>query len=314
MIYIRMMIMVLLCAGALPMRAGHAAMQEIVAVVNEDVISGRDLDRRLHLLMVSSGLPNTQEIAARLLPQVLNGLINERIMLQEAQRAGFSVGEEEIEKGLAQIAQQNKIPLDKFQAMLRQGGVDVESLRAQVRAQIAWSKVVQAKLRPRVIVSERDIDDAYERIVAKTGSTEYLTAEIFLPFDGPKEESEAANLANRLSNEIKSGRASFFQLAQQFSKSAGSANGGDVGWLNETQVEPEFLAVLQTAEKNKITQPIKTLDGYHILFLRDKRTMSEDSVPSRDQIAFTLGSQRLEKLQARYLQDLRAAAFIDIRV
>ena len=114
--------------------------------------------------------------------------------------------------------------------------------------------------------------------------------------------------------EIKTGKASFFNLAQQFSKAAGAVNGGDTGWLQETQLSEEILTGLQAVKKNQVTKPIKTLSGYHILFLRDIRTLTEDTMPSRDQIYYSLGTERLEKLQRRHLMDLKASSFIDLRV
>lgn len=292
----------------------NARTQQIAAVVNEDAISVRDLEKRMRLVVASSGLPNTAEIRQRLMPQVLNGLINEALMLQEASRIGVIIDEKAVDQGFAAIAGQNKLQPDQFASMLKRGGVDVSTLRHQVRAQLAWKEFVQSRLSSRVIVSERDIDDAYERIVSKVGTTEYLTAEIFLPASDQKSVRDARNLAQRLVREIKSGKASFFKLAQQFSKSAGSVNGGDNGWLNESQMNPDLLAGVQKLKKNQVTEPIKTSAGYHILFLREQRKVSEDSLPSRDQIGYMLGSQRLERVQRRHLEDLKSSSFLDIRV
>lgn len=302
------------CLSLITYQPAQAAMQEIAAVVNADAISMRDLNKRIRLVMVSSGLPNNKEIRQRLTPQVLSGLVNEALMLQEAADAGITIPEEDVDRGFAAIAQQNKLAAAKFKNMLRKSGVDVETLRNQVRAQLAWKEFVQSKLRNRVVISERDIDDAYERISSKIGSTEYLTAEIFLPTDDAQSEAEAEKLVKRLRSEIRSGRASFFKLAQQFSKAAGSANGGDNGWLNETQMDPALLEAVQKIKKNQVSKPVKTLNGHHILFLRDTRQVSEKSLPSRDQIAYTLGSQRLDKVQRRHLQDIKALSFVDIRV
>jgi peptidyl-prolyl cis-trans isomerase SurA len=185
---------------------------------------------------------------------------------------------------------------------------------AQIEAQVAWGKVVQARLRPKVIISERDIDAVIERLKRTQGSTEYLAAEIYLPFDNAEREGKALQLANRLVSEIRSGKASFFTLAQQFSKSAGSSSGGNLGWLPESQVDPDILKALKKTPKNKVTSPIRTPDGFHIMLLRDKRSISEGTMPSRDQINYNLGTQRLNKLQRRHLMDIKAASFIEIRV
>ncbi len=288
--------------------------QQIVAIVNEDVISGSDLDKRMHLIVASSGLPDTDEVRQKLAQQVLNGLINEMLMIQESKKFGINVSKEEIEAAFVQIAQQNNLKPEQFLKMLKKGGIDPHTMYDQLKAQVAWSKVIQVKLRPRVVVSKRDIDDTLERIRSKIGTTEYLTAEIYLPIETPKEEGRVRNLAQQLVREIKSGKASFFKLAQQFSQSAGSMNGGDRGWVNETQLPKELLSEISKLKKNQVSDPIKTSDGYHILFLRDKRTLKEDTVPSRQQVEYNIGSQRMDKLQRRYLMDIRSSSFIEIRM
>ncbi len=297
-----------------PVKNSFAATQEIIAVVNDDAISGRDLNKRMKLILASSGLKNSKEIRARMIPQVLNNLINEQLMLQEARKMDIQIERAEIEAGFAKIAAQNKSTVDKFKSMLRRGGIDVSTMYAQIEAQVAWGKVVQARLRPRVVVSDRDVDDVLDRIKAKVGSKEYLTAEIFIPTDGKNSEKQVKQLSDRLVREIKSGKASFFKLAQQFSRSAGAVKGGDTGWLQESQISEELLTGLQAIKKNQVSKPIKTLRGYHIMFLRDIRTLTEDTMPSRDQIYYSLGAERLEKLQMRHLMDLKAASFVEVRV
>ncbi len=306
-----------LCSLYVPQVAtgsANAATQEIVAVVNDAAISDSDLEKRMRLIMASSGLPNTKEIRKKMMPQVLSGLINEQLMLQEAEKYNLEVDSAAIDAGVAQIAQQNKMDPSQFVAMVKKSGIDISTMRQQVKAQVAWGQVVKARIRPRIVISERDIDDALERIKSKIGTTEYLAAEIFLPIENKKEVAQVSKLANGLVYEIKSGKASFFKLAQQFSQAAGSANGGNKGWVNEAQFSPSLLNGLKSLKKNQVTNPIKTLDGYHILFLRDKRTLSEDTIPSREQVEYTIGSDRLEKMQRRHLSDLRSASFVDIRV
>ena len=292
----------------------QAAVQEIVAVVNEDVISARDLNKRMRLVMVSSGLPDSKDISAKLIPQVVGSLINEKIMLQEARKMKIKVSKSEIESGFVKVAAQNNLKSAEFKKALRKSGVDLSTMLEQIEAQIAWSKIVQRRLRPKVIISDRDIDDTLERIKAKIGSKEYLAAEILLPARDAKQEKQVKQLANRLVREVKSGKASFFKLAQQFSKAAGAMNGGDKGWLHEAQVSDEILKELRLLKKNQVSNPIKTLSGYHILFLRDTRILSEDTMPSRDQIYYNLGDERLEKLQNSYLMDLKIESFIDVRI
>jgi peptidyl-prolyl cis-trans isomerase SurA len=294
-------------------RAVIAETNGIAAVVNDDVVTKTDLDKRVRLVIASSGLPDTREIRQKFVRQVLGNLINEQLMLQEAKKYGLAVDQKEIDNGFEQIAQQNNMSRDQFKAMLRKVSDDTSSITRQIEAQLAWGKVVQARLRSRVVISERDIDDALERIRGKIGTTEYLVAEIYLPIEDVTKEQQVQKLASGLVQEIRSGKASFFKLAQQFSRAAGATGGGDKGWVNEAQLPEELLQVLKVAGKDKVTDPIKTINGYHIMLLRDSRTLSEDTVPSREQIEYSIGTERMDRLQRQRLMDLRLASFIDIR-
>lgn len=305
------------CMGAFyvsSVKIVYASTQTIVAVVNESAISASDLDKRMRLVVASSGLQNTKEIKKKLLQQVLNGLVSEQLMLQEAKKHGVTVDKKEIDSGLAQIAQQNNNKPEQFLSMLKRGGIDVSTMYQQIESQVAWSKLVQKRLRSRVIISERDIDDTLERVKSKIGTTEYLVAEIFLPVENTKKGSGVKKLALELVREIKVGKVSFFKLAQQFSQAAGSAKGGDKGWVNEAQFPEELLSAVSQLNKKQVTAPIKTSTGYHIFLLRDKRILSDETLPSRDQIEYNIGTERLDRLQRQHLLDLRLASFIDVRI
>ncbi|GJL85663.1 MAG: hypothetical protein DHS20C02_14380 [Micavibrio sp.] len=294
-------------------QSGSAGTERIAAVVNEDAITVSDVNDRLRLIIGSAGLPNSNEIREKLKPQVMSALIEERLKFQEARRLDIIVEQEEIDQAFASIAAQNNIPADKFAAMLKGGGINPDTMKKQLESQIIWSKVVQQLLRPRVLVSDADIDSFIERLQQSTGKKEYLVAEIFLPVEQPSEENNVKQLASKLVGQIKSGKAPFYKLAQQFSKSAGSAQGGDMGWVQQGQLPEELDQALLSVEKNQTSNAIRSLSGYHILFLRDYRIISDENIPSRDEITSRLGTERLERLQRRHLLDLKSTAFIENR-
>ncbi|HET6519871.1 MAG TPA: SurA N-terminal domain-containing protein, partial [Geminicoccaceae bacterium] len=130
---------------------GEAAAQSlrIAAVVNEDIISERDLVERLRLVAVTSGIAPTPENQRRLAAQVLRGLIQETLQLQEAERLNLPVQDGEIDRALANIAQQNNRPPEQLLGILRANGVGGATLRRQLEAQIAWLKVIARQIQPR---------------------------------------------------------------------------------------------------------------------------------------------------------------------
>lgn len=295
--------------------AAHADLSENIAVVvNSDAISQSDVNDRMRLIMVSSGLQDRPEIREKLIPQITSVLIDEQIKLQEAAKQGLEITPEEIEGGFKQLAEQNKFTPEQFKTLLSQGGINIATMHRQIKAQIAWNKVVAEKLRPQIQVRETDVDDAIARMKANVGKTEYLAAEIFLPVDSPADDANVRQLAARLSDEIRAQKAPFFQVARQFSQSAGASKGGDLGWVQESQLPPEVAEALPSLEVNLTSAPIRSLNGYHIILVREKRDIKEENIPGNQAVTNLLGQERLERLQRQHLLNLKSSAFVDSRV
>lgn len=289
-------------------------MVSIAVVVNEDAITMDDINDRMKLILASSGLPPTEEIRSKLMPQIVGSLVEEQIKIQEARRMELSVGKPEIDEGFAQIASQNNFSPEQFREILGRSGISIPTMESQIESQLAWAKIVQKKIRPQIIVSDSDIDSYLERFQDAVGKTEYLVSEIFLPVEKLTDQAQVQSLANRLAQEIKSGKAPFFKVAQQFSQSAGASNGGDLGWVRQGQIAPELDAVLPQIGSGKIGGPVRTPSGYHILLVREQRTIAAADAPDRQKVMEIIGTERLERQARRYLMDLKSAAFVDNRL
>ncbi len=250
-----------------------ALQNKIVAVVNDNVISSVDLGARLKLAILSSGLPGTPEVVQKLLPQILRGLIDEQLQMQEANKLGISISKDDVDRALDHIAHDNNIPGGDMRAFLRAHGIPPLTLEQQVRATLAWNQVLQREVRPRVDVGDDEVDAAIDRMRANAGKEEFLASEIFLAVDSPKDEEQIHALAEKLVQQIKSG-ARFGAVARQFSQGGGAASGGDIGWVQEGQLAAELNAALLSMKPGDIMGPVRSTSGYHILGLREKRTIT----------------------------------------
>lgn len=288
--------------------------EKIAAVVNSDAITFSDVSDRMNMIIASSGLADTEDIREKLKSQVIGSLIDEQIRLQEARRLNLEIGESEVNNAFSALAKQNKMSFGDFRKVIEERGVPLKTMERQITSQIAWTKVVQQELRPQINISEKDIDDLLARLEKNIGKTEYLVAEIYLPVEAAKSENEVKQLAQKLAGQLQSGKASFFRVAQQFSKAAGAPQGGDMGWVQEGQLEGPLDEALKGLDKDQVSVPVRSLSGYHILLARDKRDILKDNIPSRQDVMNTLGLERLDRLQRRYFMDLKSAAFIENRV
>lgn len=292
----------------------HAATSfGIAATVNESAVSQSDVNARMKLIMASSGIKNTKENRRKIKSQALDILIDEQLKIQEAEKNDLAVTSEEIDEAFGVMASQNKMTAEDFSKVMAKSGVPKITLMQQIKAQIAWRKIISAVLRPRIDVTENDINAKMERLKDNMGASEYHVAEIFLPVESSKDDKKIRELGEKLISEIKKGRAPFALAAAQFSKSPSSQQGGSMGWLRAGDLPKELDVVIKSLSKGQVSPPIKGGSGYHILTLIEKRQVSEETLPKEEDVLNAIGLQRLDRLQKRHLDDIRSASFIDRR-
>lgn len=296
--------------SASPLRAQDAFRP--AAVVNDEVISVLDLAMRVRLAIVGAGVQDSQDVRRRLTPQVLRGLIDERLQMQEAERLDISVSDDQVASALDQISQQNNMSEGQFLTMLRNRGIIPTTLIDQIRAQIAWETVVQRRLRPTIEISNEEVQVVVDRLTARQGSIERRVAEIFVAVESAAQEEEALANANRLLEQVRAG-ANFAGLARQFSQSATASLGGDRGWVQDGELAEELNLALAQMGPGQVSTPVRTPAGFTILLVRDMRK-NEGQEIDRTRIQSNLVNERLNQLAQRSLQELRRTANVDVRI
>jgi peptidyl-prolyl cis-trans isomerase SurA len=242
----------------------------IAAVVNDDAISMADLDSRIRLVFASSNLEDTPQIRARLAPQVLRSLIDEKLEVQEAKRLNITVADAEVDDAISRIEAQNRLPKGGLDALLAQRGVDKQSLRDQLSATLLWGKVIRRKMSMSGGISEEEIDEAIERQQRAAGQPQSRVAEIVLTVDSPQQEEEVRRAIDRLFEQLKAG-ADFARVAQQFSQSATAAVGGDIGWVTPDQLGEELGQMVRRLNPGEMSPPVRGPAGWYLLLLIDRR-------------------------------------------
>jgi peptidyl-prolyl cis-trans isomerase SurA len=261
-------------------RSYETPAQEIsraAAVVNDDIVSMLDVKQRLQLLIVSTGQKDSPELRQRMLTQVVRGLIDERLQAQEAERLDIRVADEQIEAAFDNIAEQNKMSKESFLKALENSGILLESFKDQVRAQLTWQALIARRIRPSTLVSEDEVEDAIRRVRANRGTTLRKISEIFLSVDNPDQEEEIRGNAERIYEQLRA-NTRFGALARQFSQSATAPREGEVGWVQKGQLPVEIDRALETMEPGQVSKPIRTLAGFHIVWLREERQSAAGEV------------------------------------
>ncbi len=278
--------------------------QAIVAVVNEDIISRRDLEARIDLIVATGNLENQQEVRQKIAPEVLRLLIDDRLKQQEARRLNVTVSQREVDRALADIGRQLNIDPARIPDYLQARGASMVTLLSQIETEIGWIKTISKIAGDRASVSEEDVEEEMARLRGTAGGMEYRVAEVFLPIDDAASEAQVQDLAERIVRESRGG-ASFAALARTFSQSASAESGGDLGWIRPGQIDPRLDRTMQQLNPGEVSAPIRTETGIYILQLVNRRTASAldagSTILTLHQVVLPLAAQAPPALVAEQL-------------
>ena len=262
-------------AQTAPQTAPAPNSERIIAVVNGDVITTGDVVNRGKLFALSTGLPVTAEVLARLRPQVSKQLVDERLRLQEVQRRKVNVSDREIADAIGEIEQRNGMGRGALNNSLRGQGVALRTLIDQVRVQLGWTRVLRQELGLRGEITDGDVADQIRIFKEQTGKPEFRISEIFIPVDDPAKAGDAQRFADTVIGQLRSG-APFPVVAAQFSQSQTALQGGDLGWVRANQLDPEVAGVVQAMPPGAVSNPVAVPGGISIVSLRARREIGRD--------------------------------------
>ena len=249
----------------------------VAATVNDEVITTYDLQQRMLLLIVTSGVQPTEQNAPELQREALRGLVDERLQLQEIhriqtkQKMKIEPSDKEIDDELTDLARGNNMKLECLARQLASAGVSINTLKDQLRAQIAWRRYMGGRFGGGIRIGDDQVRAQQARISAASAKPQYLVSEIYLDAQRVGGMNVAANGAKTLIEQLQKG-APFAAVARQFSASASAVNGGDDGWLVSGDIQPEVQRALEEMQPGQLAGPIPTAEGVYILLLREKRT------------------------------------------
>ena len=245
---------------------------EIEILVNDDPISSYDIDQRLRLVIAASGGISTQEELTKVREQVILAMIDERLQLQEAKNEyDFTIPDQDMESYFSRRAQSMGQSPAQLESALTSIGSSKKTMINQMRAEVVWEQIVGGRLGVLVAVTDDEVEDIIKRMHDNKGKFEFRIAEIEMLVGSSSQDASVRASGERLIEQIKENPSRFGDVARQLSSSPSSANGGDLGWISETELTEETLNILLEVGIGGLTPLLKTPGGYRILAVQDRR-------------------------------------------
>lgn len=194
--------------------------------------------------------------------QVLNGLISEKIIDLEAKKQKIKISDKDVEKEIEEMKDKYG-GAEAFDQVMAQSGLDIETLKDN----IAMNMKIEKLLGPDITITDEELAEYFEEKKDELKESEQVKARHILVAT----EEEAKEVSEKLG-----GGEDFGKLAEEYSTDEGSkAAGGDLGFFGKGEMAAEFEESAFSLEVNKVSDPIKTQHGYHIIEVLEKKEAKE---------------------------------------
>ncbi len=295
----------------------------VVCVLDDDAILLSELERRARpfLAEIPPNLPVEQRAVRRAetLRTALDRMIDDQLIRRAAQRAHLTVTDEDVDEFVGRMAQERGGTPEQVYAALQQEGVSRTEYRSYMEAEVLQLRVLQARVRGRINITESDLQQAYHRAVREAATQTIPTVAhvlVAVPEDGTPEQSDAARArAVELARRARAGE-DFAAIARQLSDDTASREAGGV--LGEIQPGslPENLdhAIAELAVGG-VSDPVQSPMGWHVLRLVSRRAVDPPPFAQvRDRLYAALVNREMLRQRGIYLRELRRAISIDDRL
>ncbi len=250
-------------------------MDRIVAIVDQAVVTEQELESRIATVTAQFKKQGTELPAEAILrKQILERLITDTLQLQYAAQTGLKVDDNQLDKTIGRIAEQNQLSLAEFTEALAKDGVSMTKFRADIRNEITLARLREREVDGRVNVSESEIDNFLTSQAANNeNQDEYEIAHLLIrtPEEGTTEDiQKAKSKVDSALTELKAG-VSFAKVSASFSDAPNALEGGSLGWKKASQMPALFLDALKAMQVGEVSAPLRSPNGFHVLKLNNKR-------------------------------------------
>jgi len=303
--------------GAVPV--GAELVDRIIAVVNEEIILQSEMDKFVGEYRKAMNESGAADIPLYLSPeqrsQLLEKMIDDKLLEQEAKRLGITIAEQEIDQAIERVQQINKVTREEMLRVFELRGMDINEYREQIREQFMQSRIVNREVKSRVVITEEQIRNYYQANIKQyTGQTKYHLRHILLQVSSPAQDERERVLRNmqQLQERLKKGE-SFADLAKVHSQAPTAREGGDLGLFETRLLADNIHKALTGLNSGEYTDVVETEQGYQVFYVEDIVNAGGRSYEEvKEEIHEKLFMESTEQKFTQWFKALRQRAHISI--
>ncbi len=303
--------------------AADTPLDGVVAVVNSEPITRHELMLAVapYLDKASSEGPLSTQDRTRLEREILDGMINDMLVVDEAKRMGLEAKREQVDAQLTRLKQANGWSDEQLAEALKSHGFgSLAAYRDRMERELLKNQIMGIKVASRVKVDEAEVERTLARELRDGTITERRASHILLKVDDYATEAQiqaAEKKLQELRARALAGETTFEELARANSQDGSAPSGGDLGWFGKGELDPTFEKAAFQLKVNEISVPVRTPFGVHLIKVVGERNREVTDSGQREtllrQIRFRIREAELARLYDQWLSELRDAAFIELK-
>jgi len=266
-------------------------MDRIVAIVDQVVITEKELADRIKSVTAQLEKQGTELPPPAILEkQILERMITDRLQLQFASQTGLRVDDNQLDKTIERIADQNKMDIPTFKQALQEDGIQYRKFREDIRNEITLARLREREVDNRINITESEIDSFISMQSASNGTDEFEISHILIRAaedTAPEDLKKLRAKADDALSQLQAGK-DFAKISASFSDAPNALEGGSLGWKNGSQIPALFLEALKPLKTGETSQVLRSPNGFHILKVTNRRGGSSPLVVGQTHVRHIL--------------------------
>jgi len=307
--------------------SGSAAAQQVTVVVNGEPITSYDIEQRSKFILLTTHKTATRQ-------QVVDELINDKLKVQVAKRYKLDITDNDINTAYANMSKRMHWTSDQLTQSLAQNGVDAATLKARIRAEIAWTQIVRGKFASTLQIGDKEVRDTLQSqgtnpnkddkdgkdvvqgsVENKADTTAAKGIEITVRpilFIVPHGTSEAGIAERKREAEELRARFDSCDTGLPMARTLRYVAVREPIVKSTTDLVPALRQILDTTPIGHLTPPEVMDQGVQVFAVCSKKETSGDT-PEQRQVRERLFAQRFDEQSRHYLAELRREAMIEVK-
>lgn len=305
---------VLLAAAA---TAPAVVIDKIVAVINGEAITQREAAQYLYPLYEEYQKEYTgKNLDDKMLEaedMVLNQLIQDKLILSEAKKAGIKAEDDEVDARVSKIIREKFGSEEKFREMLALQNVSLNEMRDSLRSEIIKSKIVREKVGYKVIITPSEVRQYYDQHITEFVEPEKIEVLNILIRKKEADGGISEESIKKVKSLLNDGQ-DFEEVAKKYSESPNAKNGGNMGFIKRGEMIKEIDDAIFALPAGGVSDIVETPIGYHVFKITQiVPAISKDFDSAKSEIEDAIYQKKINKSLEKWLKELRENAYISIK-